>query len=195
MAVHLSSSGFGLRQLCDLSIITESMREKIVWNEVFDKTNEYDITPFTSALFIVCKKLFNADIPVPYQTISIDETYIEHLIEDIFSGGIYGKRTFDRKLSGIRQHYINTIDANNPNRKSLGIISVLLPSSQKLGDTYYYAKKYPILTPAAWIHRICIGIFRKDFTPSEKKSFLIPKKSTSSVLIKRAKLLHWLDLK
>lgn len=194
MAVHLSSSGFGLRQLCDLSVEIESKKNQIDWNDVFQKTNKYGITTFVTSLLIICNKLLKNDIPGPYQGIYMDEHCIECLIEDIFSGGNFGRKLNERKIFAIQQPYMKYNDSGYLENSLYSTIQMLFPSRNKLGERYSYVKKYPFLVFAAWVHRIILGIFRKDFNMYEKKSFLIPN-LTSSVLIQRIKLLHWMDLK
>lgn len=194
MAGHLSSSGFGLRQLCDLSVITEKKRNEIDWDMVYEKTNEYGINIFTSALYNICNKLLSISIPSPYESKYIEESHIDCLIEDIFSGGTFGMRTIERTISSLQQPYINFNSSGFPEKKFFNIIHIIFPSRNKLGERYLYAKKYPLLVPAAWVHRIIRGIISRDFNMSEKKSFLMLD-STPPTIFKRIKLLHWLDLK
>lgn len=195
MAVHLSSGGFGLRQLCDLFVFTEKNYNNIDWDNIYKKTSDYGLTTFASTLFNICKKLFNEKIPEIFIKQHIEWNYMNALIEDIFSGGIFGSRTTVRELGGIQLRYTNHIDSSNAVTPLRKIISLLFPPIELLGIQYSYAKKFPILTPAAWLHRIFYGLFRNDFTLSEKKSFLFPSKSASLEIINRAKLLHQLDLK
>ncbi len=195
MAVHLSSSGFGLRQLSDFSLMVEAKGNETNWNEVSKKIDEYGITRFAAALFIICRKLFNTQIPVVFKDNCLNEKIIENLIEDTFTGGIFGQRTLARILGGIQLHYINHTGQDETAKQWRDLISIIFPSIQRLGTQYSYAKNYPILTPIAWIHRIFYSFFRRDFTLSEKKFLIIPDKSIASDIKNHAKLLHSLDLK
>ena len=195
MAVHLSSSGFGLRQLCDLFMMIEIKGNEINWNEVSKKINGYGIARFAEALFIICRKLFNTQIPKVFKDRCLCENINENLIEDIFTGGIFGKRTLSRELCGIQLHYINQIGQEGTAKQLRNVISIIFPSIKSLGNQYSYAKNHPILTPIAWIHRIFYSFFRKDFTLSEKKSLIIPDRSIALDIKNHAKLLHSLDLK
>jgi Golgi nucleoside diphosphatase len=195
MAVHLSSSGFGLRQLCDLSMMVEIKGNEINWNEVSKKIDEYGITRFAAALFIICRRLFNTQIPVVIKDHCLYDNIIENFIEDIFTGGIFGQRILARELCGIQLHYISNVGQEGTTKQLRNIISIIFPSIQMMGNQYTYAKNHPILTPIAWIHRIFYGFFRKDFTLSEKRSLIIPDKSIALDIKNHAKLLHSLDLK
>lgn len=195
MAAHLSSSGFGLRQLCDFFMIIEKRSCDINWIDLSCRISEYGITSFTFALFKVCKNLFNISIPEVFKICSIDENCVDALIEDIFSGGIFGRRTLERDLNGIQLQYIDPVNSKIVYKKWRNIISFLFPSVNKLALKYSYAKKFPILTPAAWSHRLLYGFFRRDFTLAEKITILVPIKSTSDKVKNRIILLHQLDLK
>lgn len=195
MAVHLSSGGFGLRQLCDLFLFIEKNNKNINWDYINIKTREYEIIPFTSTLFIICSKLFGMDLPSEYNLHRVEYNYVNALIEDIFSGGIFGDRTRERMLSGIKLRYISNASTEKEHKAPFSIVKTLFPPSDILGLQYSYARKFPILTPIAWLHRILYSIFRRDFTISEKKAFLLPDNKVSTEINNRAKLLHQLDLK
>lgn len=195
MAVHLSSGGFGLRQLCDLFVLIEKIYDYFNWKELYNKTSEYGVTHFAAALFIICKKLFNMQVPNLYNDQIRDYEYINVLIEDIFSGGIFGNRTMERTIGSIQLRYINPASDNEKNNPLKNIISLLFPPLKRMGIKYSYAKKSPILIPIVWLHRLLYGLIRRDFTLSEKKTMVIPNKAVSEDILNRAKLLHQFDLK
>lgn len=195
MAVHLSSGGFGLRQLCDLFLFIERNSENINWEYINIKTREYEIIPFTSTLFIICSKLFGMSLPNAYYLHRVEYNYVNALIEDIFSGGVFGDRTRERFLGGIKLHYITNPSTDKETNTIGSIIKSLFPPVHMLGLQYSYARNFPILTPIAWLHRIVYSIFRRDFTICEKRSFLMPDNKVNTELKNRAKLLHLLDLK
>lgn len=42
------------------------------------------------------------------------------------------------------------------------LLSYIFPSRTRISDRYSYAKKCPLLLPAAWVHRICRLLFGRD---------------------------------
>ncbi len=195
MAVHLSSLGFGLRQLCDFFLMIEKNRDEINWDNLYGKINEYGITSFSHALLLICKNFFNYTLPEVFINHPIDEDCINILIDDIFCGGLFGNRTWEREINSMHLQYIDSVESSSVIGKWKIVQKILFPSVSKLGTKYSYAKKFPILTPVAWMHRLFYGAISRDFTLSQKKSLLIPNKSDSLKIMNRAKLLHQLDLK
>lgn len=64
---HILSFGFGLRQLCDLTLFTKANAITMDWNLVIEQLNQYHIQKFAFALLIVCNKLFQLEIPPTFK--------------------------------------------------------------------------------------------------------------------------------
>jgi hypothetical protein len=196
MISHIMSTGFGLRQMCDLVLMVEAKRGEIPWEKLFESCKTYGIHGFVYAIFHACSKLFEMKLP-PYLSIGPagDMEYIDLLVEDIFSGGVYGRKSEGRTISNLQMHFSEYEEPRNLREKILNLLKLTFPSSKKLGNRYLYAKKYPLLAPVAWIHRIIWCIIRRDLKGSDKRSFLLPDETTRAVKEERTKLLRWLQLR
>lgn len=192
MVTHIVSSGFGLRQLCDLVLFTESKGNIINWNSFYEKAKVCGIERFVLSIFVVCNKLFGMNIPhVIYCKALKNDRYLDLLINDIFSGGIYGKRNLARMYGNELVHHSGSKDVNYSLSKLKSFLTIFFPPVEKLSTRYAYAKKYFVLTPVAWIHHLICGMLNKNFNLFDKLIFFF---STVPVSRKRSKLLRWLDL-
>ena len=192
MAGHYISNGFGLRQLCDIVLFTESHYDAIDWNLFKSRSIDYRVKNFVYSVFLVCHKLFNLKFPPIFDyNAQFNNEFIDIFIDDIFSGGVYGHKTAARSIGNA----LVKDSKGRHNNKFTGIakyyLTLFFPPLRSLNDKYAYAKKYPVLIPIAWIHRLIYGIRRKDFSFSEKSSMLV---SSPVISQQRAELLHWLDL-
>jgi hypothetical protein len=186
-ADHLLNTGFGLRQLCDLILFIEANSDRIYWEYIKGMTNELGLNRYASSIFIICNKLFDFPIPDVFKEDSVQEPYIELLIEDILLGGVYGKRTPDRENTSRIYKYADEQSTQTCLSNILTILTFLFPPAKKMGYKYTYARKYPILLPLAWIHRAIYNINRgTSFSLSAE---------TMNKSKERARLLHWLQLR
>lgn len=190
MASHMAISGFGVRQLADLVLLVEHKGNEIDWSEFNDKARKSGLTQFSTGMFKVCNYLFGMEIPkelnIKYSR--NDEEIIKLVVNDIFTGGVYGQR--DLSFS-FRAQVGYDIDDDSTFSMLKRYIQVILPPISKLSDRYAYAKKYKILLPAAWIHHIYVGITTKEYDSESKKKFLT---STISNAKSRNKVVRWLEL-
>lgn len=196
LAGHFLQDGFGLRQICDIVLFIKRYSNQIDWDRFFNDVKEYEIYGFVRALLLVCQLYFEMNLPEEIEFHeNVDKPYIELFLEDILSGGIFGKRTIERIAANKR--------VNNYKRKEKtyalpykirNVIALLFPPCKLLGDTYYYAKRFPLLTPVAWVHRLAYdGLIKKKFTIREKVEILFSGKS-EEIFRDRMKLMHWMNL-
>ena len=194
MASHFLRSGFGLRQLCDLVLLVESLESAIDWRVFYQRSEIYGIQRFTAILFTLCKQMFDMKAPYPLDTLPEDETsygnpLIDEIADDIISSGVFGNKTFARVFGNSLLQYADYKDCSHFSGKVKYYMSLLFPAPKRLAHRYAYAVKYPFLTPVAWMHRIIHHMSRKEFMLYVKAT-LFSSKKTVSVLKKRAKLLH-----
>ena len=190
MASHMAISGVGVRQLADLVLLVEHKGNEIDWDEFKDKAKKSGLTQFSTGMFKVCNYLFDMEIPkqLNIKNSRNDEEIIKLVVNDIFTGGVYGQR--DLSFS-FRAQVGYDIDDDSTFSMLKRYIQVILPPISKLSDRYAYAKKYKILLPAAWIHHIYVGITTKKYDSESKKKFLT---STISNAKSRNKVVRWLEL-
>jgi hypothetical protein len=191
MAGHLMSSGFGLRQLCDLVLLIEHNKESVNWASFIESIKACGLESFFYALLEICKNLLNLEIPKALQHKASELINpIEELIYDILDGGVFGKTSMDRTSGNLLLHYTR----GEKQSSMLKIyISLIFPAPKKLANKYAYARKHQYLLPLAWLHRLVYIIFRKDYTLSNKRIFLSSNKLLP-ILERRAKLLEHLKL-
>lgn len=185
---HIMSTGFGLRQLCDLVLFIEGNETSIEWEHIIAKANQYGIHKFAVAILSACNKLFDMEIPAAFYN-PCEEPYIDLLIDDIINAGVYGRRYESRVTSTRINKYIeaNDLESQEFKTRGLNIIRFLFPTPKKLGIQYTYAKKLPILLPIAWVHRGFHNIKRLETLRYSEEAKVIGKE--------RARLLHWLRLR
>lgn len=185
MAKHIISAGFGIRQVCDFVLLYEDSMQDIDWSKFFYRLEQYGLEKFFIILFLVCNKLFGMELPKSRQIeYKKYEKYVLLLINEIFEGGTFGYQNHTKLMGSFVLR-----GANNMGSSKLQHIKVLLfPNIDNMGEKYWYAKRFRILIPLAWLHRLVSNVFRKDFTLSEKLYF--PKEYN-----KRSDLLGWLDIK
>lgn len=192
MAVHLAYSGFGVRQLTDLVVLVEKKGKQIDWVSFIDKTKESGVYKFSIAIFTICNKLFNMEIPKEIsKEPKIKEKYIDQLIQDIFDNGVHGKKDKDRVFANEFAFDQGEGAADGSMSIFKKFMKLLFPPVSQMSDKYNYAKKFIVLAPVAWIHHLIEGLINKDYSFSSKMKMAT---STVSVANKRNKLLKELDL-
>ena len=192
MAVHLAYSGFGVRQLTDLVVLVEKKGSEIDWSSFVSKTKESGVYKFSMAIFAICNKLFDMEIPeVIKKEKKLKDKYINQLIEDIFASGVHGKKDKDRVFANEFAFDQGEGAADGSSSIIKKFIKLLFPPISQMSDKYNYAKKFIILAPIAWIHHLIEGILNKDYSFGSKMKI-----ATSTVFVanKRNKLLKELEL-
>jgi len=191
MAVHIKCSGFGLRQLCDFVLLVEEKGDQIDWSDFYIKIKSIGIRAFTNAIFYVCKDLFSLKIPNSIVSEIKETKYKKLLINEIFSSGVFGKKSLIRMYSTDLVANAEKVGNRHMFGKIKYLISIVFPSNEKLSDKYAYAKKSILLLPIAWIHHLINGIKNDKLTIYEKLVFFILTIRNSK---KRSRLLRGLEL-
>ena len=92
MITHLIYGGFGLRQLCDFILCTESTKDIINWEEFWDKAGKLGIANFASAIFMVCSQTLGLDAPLPPTKFRHKQKIIQKLTLEIMRSGTFGMK-------------------------------------------------------------------------------------------------------
>lgn len=154
---HFLHAGVGIRQVADMALFANAYGDDIDWEYVFTSCQKVHIDTFAAALLqIAHRHLTLKSVPAPFSRIQVDE---DPLLEDILSGGLYGMADIDRAHSGNMT--LEAVAANREGRKERGVLRSLFPGKKYLQNHFSYAKKYPVLLPAAWAQRI-ISYLRRD---------------------------------
>lgn len=153
---HLLHSGIGIRQVCDIALMSEKYRDDIDWSYIRASCDSLHITCLCSALFQICEKHFGYRAPESFADCKVDE---EMLLDDILSGGRFSDSHLDRAHSSTMT--LEAVSADRGNRRRKGALhSVFLPLASMRGQ-FPYLRKYPWLLPAAWTQRIFRYLTRK----------------------------------
>lgn len=192
MAAHLAATGFGVRQLCDLVVLVEKKGEEIDWNSFIMKARMYGFEKFSLIMFLLCKELFQMEIPKELEIKSVNnKKYVAALIDEIFEAGVHGKKEMANQFATQVAFNFEDKDSN----PTLGAIKryfrFIFPRIDDMSDKYSYAKKIKILAPIAWIHHLFVGIFATEYSFKDKFEFLTKGAATA---VNRNKLLDWMEL-
>jgi hypothetical protein len=161
-AKHFREGGFGLRQLCDIVLFVRDKQDTIKWEQFYKKVDNLRISRFTLSVFAICNRLFDMTIPEYLRQMKMpDDQLLDSFIRDILEGGTFGKNTIVGQTSSNIIHKIGFHDYNE-HRQFFGLIRFLFPMPSRLGEKYFFAKKYPLLLPVAWVHRWTCNIVNKQ---------------------------------
>lgn len=105
MAFHILNEGFGLRQLCDFVLYTESVSDTINWKEFWIKSEKLGIAPFTSAIFEVSNQLFGLKIPLIVNKYKHQQIVIQYLTSEIIRSGTFGNHAMKWRNSSNMLHF------------------------------------------------------------------------------------------
>lgn len=158
MAVHAKFSGFGLRQLYDLSVFIINRYNELNWDYLIKKSEQYKILKFTQGLILLCNKLFKIEVPSKILTDVINIKELNLLLENILRSGVYGRKEEIEDFKALYRYGTNEyhIESN-----LLRIMKFLFPGKSEMMSRYSYAKRSYFLLPVAWIHRAFRGICLK----------------------------------
>ena len=152
---HFIGSGFGIRQVCDITLFANQYGKEIDWEVLRKQCEEISADRLVATLFLIGEKYLTfhpeqACYPESFAELAIDE---EDLLKDMLEGGVLG----NVNLSRIHSSNI-TLQAMSKNRKGKELRGMLLktvfPSKKYLIRRYKYLDKYPFLLPVAWGSRV-----------------------------------------
>ncbi len=183
---HMSSGGFGLRQLCDIALYVQVHLEEIDLDTLLNSILHYKIHRFSLAVLTVCQRLFHLNLP-KLACYELEENYLELFIQDILNAGVFGRKTNERTSSNKLIKYMDAKNTNGKLSKAKYFISFFFPSYRIIRRNYHYVIKHPYLLPFAWLHRILRNIGQLlTFKPDH---------NLNHIQENRFKLLLWLQLR
>lgn len=163
---HFVHSGVGIRQVCDMIMTAQHYGKEIDWDVLVKELEKIGAEGFAAGVFAIGEKYLGFDMnscgyPEKLKELDIDEKV---LLRDILCAGVYGGATMSRRHSG-------GVTLSAVEGEKSGLAHRLFPKRENLDSRYDYAKKNPLLLPAAWIHRIINYMGEVDAkegnTPSE----------------------------
>ena len=152
---HFLHSGFGIRQVCDMTLFANRFGKDIDWTHVLECCRQVRAEKFAAGLFRIGRRylhlsLEDSRLSLPWQAIYVDE---DPLLEDILAAGVYGKKDTDRVHSSSIT--LNAVSAQKQGRSGRdSLLKTVFPSADSLAKKYPYVKDKPMLLPIAWGDRI-----------------------------------------
>lgn len=155
--IHMKShmeKGFGIRQLCDITLLIEKERDNINWIDFLNSCKLIKCDKFIGTILSICNKLFDLNIPIELESIIVnDELVIEQTINYIMYAGVHGKRNETNKLERIKNDifYKEQLRKRSTTEK---IIYAIFPPISTLTKKYRYLNYTKLLSPIAYFQRI-----------------------------------------
>ena len=147
---HFLHSGFGIRQVCDIGLWARKYHDQIQWDTLAEKCRSCNAFGFSLAVLGIAGHYLEIPMELP-EIWHSEKDYCEPLLRDILSGGIYGSADSSRQHSATVT--LNAVEADRTGSRR-SILASLFPSRASMEYKYPYLRKYPLLLPIAWLHRI-----------------------------------------
>ena len=152
---HFLHSGFGIRQVCDISLFANAYGKDVDWKYVYEQCRSIRADKFAAALLQIGEKYLvfspeKAHLPQVWRGIPVNE---QPLLEDMLCGGIYGSS--DRNRVHSSNMTLNAVANDKKGKKAKkNILRSVFPSAKNLEGRYRYLQRHKYLLPVAWTSRI-----------------------------------------
>lgn len=152
---HFIHSGFGIRQICDIVLFANHFGAEIRWDILLQQCKKIHADVFAATIFQIGGNYLGFDpektcYPTDWREMQVDEA---NMLEDLFTGGIYGSATLGRVHS--RNITLDAVAASKEDKKvKSSVIGSVFPCRDKIKGNYPYLEKYPFLLPVAWTQRL-----------------------------------------
>ena len=152
---HFLHSGFGIRQICDITLFANAYGKNIDWDQVHRNCRKIHAELFLAALLKIGQKYLTFDpvqsrCPKDLMALAVDEN---DMLEDILGSGVFGDSTMSRRHSSTI-----TLNAAASGKEGKTVRSrvwkSVFPDASSLAPRYPYLRKKPYLLPIAWIDRL-----------------------------------------
>lgn|GEM_PF-5349717 len=133
MAKHFVVNGMGIRLLTDITLYYNAYKSEISLEKLWEDIENIGYKSFCESVFSLCIKLFSMDSSIYPDYLNHDELSEKMILKDIWEGGIFGKHTAARELSGrfLRQYYENE-EKKLPKNKFMLLLALLVPTRGEL---------------------------------------------------------------
>ena len=147
LAKHYNVSGIGIRQFSDIWLYGK--KHSLDKEYIYQTLSQAGMDGF-------CKKTENL-LRVWYEDMEMTGE-LEEMESYVFSSGVYGNTT-NKVVNKLKVFQ----DSNPSKHSSAGYIWYrMFPSMDFMKSHYSYVKKYPVLLPVGWAHRLFIKTFEKE---------------------------------
>lgn len=147
MASHMTGEGIGLRHLCDWAVFVNSFTDDEFAVMFAEKLRSFGLWKYAQIMTSVCEEYLGIKRNRWAVNPQIDANLMSEVIEDILSGGNFGKKDLNRyrEIKYISNRGERTVDDKNV------VAQVARTLNQKVYSDYRFIDKHHILLPAGWI--------------------------------------------
>lgn len=153
MQGHMVSEGLGLRHICDWACFLQKTEGKPFWNELLGLFQKIGILTYAKVVSKISAMYFHIDCPKWAE--SADEELCKDVINDILTGGNFGRKDRLRSKSGVM-----IIERSRNGKKHSKLVNLFLIIHQGIPEHYPIVKKIPILYPIFDCYRILLYLIR-----------------------------------
>ena len=192
MGSHLAGTGFGLRQLADVSVLLDQYKDTFDYMLLMELARTYKIEKLCLALLNLCHHYLGTTIADQLIFKDAESLHLnEQFMTQIVQGGVFGNTNDSQLMENSFLFYSNP--KANADHPRLSYFLFLFPSYGKISERedYRYLKKTPFLLPIAWIHRFFLGLISPKRHMSDALSIL---KQNNIRANQRSHILYWLEL-
>lgn len=158
---HVLYGGVGIRQICDLCLFAREYAGEIDWQQLRSACVRLQILTLATAFFLIGERYLSIPRPPAFAD---GEPDLNPLLEDCLSGGVYGVEDPDRQRSS--RITLDAVAAGREGRAQRGVWNSIFPGKAYLQNNFPYARKYPVLLPLAWAHRLWNYASRRELNAS-----------------------------
>ena len=153
MQGHMVSEGLGLRHICDWACFLQKTEGKLFWNELLDLFKKIGIFTYAKVISKICAMYFH--INCPEWAYSADEELCKDVMNDVLTGGNFGRKDRLRSKSGVM-----IIERSRNGKKHGKLVNLFLIIHYGTSKRHPIVKKVPILYPVFDCYRILLYLVR-----------------------------------
>ena len=181
---HLTSSGVGLRHLCDWAVFVNSVSDDEFCSLFEEAFKQIGLWNLACVLTKVCEKYLSC--PAKSWMGEVDEALVDALAKDIFEGGNLGQKSDDRSHEAmILPKYGDSEHKDKSNSKRF-----IAYVNQTVKNNWKSAEKNKLLLPVGWVYFGGRYVFRslKGERPQIKVNSFISEAKQRTELFDKLKL-------
>lgn len=157
IAKHLRIVGIGFRSFYDLAILMQRCPERLDWKWIRTESERLHFFRFVMLCLAMTERWF--DVPSPFPTDELTDTFFNTMTEKIFANGVFGFNSADNTVALLSSELVRSgKDLSFRNRIRVARKLAFPPYRDLiLSSKYGYLKGHPWLLPCAWVHRAVQG--------------------------------------
>ena len=169
---HFMLEGADVKFFTDITLFVNAHLDELSSEYFWSMMDSLGYGFFCENFMGICVKYFGmTEVFVSDRQPKASEAVLEAMIVDfIYQGDEEHLRSENWQLTTTLEPYLVGERTAVKKSKTGRVIRFIFPKPSELNDSYSYAKKYPLLLPAAWIHRAVKKIIWQLFEKKEQYS-------------------------